>query len=427
MPVIIYDIIPSNFTYDNLMHTLNYHGGKVTLKGRTAFIPSTSNANMWARFKPYKSEYPLTNEDERKKVNCGIGIPEGGNDVITVMNNQADYFYAYPIGTAFEPFRIKDYVGYQPDAVAPCENYRLDFNYKVLGISYGPLYYDINVRNKGDNSITINDLGNLGECYLCVVLLSALDNSLIGWQTAPEKLNYDAGSSVAFTGNTMSIAFAYLPTCKYYLLASRNKYTTFQTNAMDNNNRFYKLPFLTAKERQGIITREQSIVSLVSLMQKGIGISRLGTIEDIHNYIDTKDPGDFYSVNRIYGSVFIEWQIDSLSSRIVTIDLSNVRMKASPTPASSSSSDTTGFIVCGCYTKDTSGKYTVDVTGKGLQIQAMSSVTLLVGVQNFLKCKNGVMISDDLITGDYRIVFDIDFNSPNVDVAKTDLINIRIQ
>ena len=322
MPVIIYDIIPSNFTYDNLMHTLNYHGGKVTNEQYTAFI-ITANVNKWSRFKPFRfNKFGHLTEAEIRSINFGLIMPEGSDDPVVAISRT----YEYDAPRRGELMRITDFRGYNPTVPAPC-------------IGFGDVTVDMVMSTTftltfmygfgGEYSIGLRDLNTLSDKYLAVCFTykdSGVERMV--YKTQPLPLQQSVGSFTFDLKTDPPFNVSTASDIKYYFLAARD----MKLNIADNfYNIFYALPFDQDNPGYGNVIKKETIG--LDMVFTHISREAEGIDYSINLYTGIELPGSQSIRFKIEpnGDFFISGTATNNTSSPITLYPDNMTIEASST------------------------------------------------------------------------------------------------
>lgn len=128
--------------------------------------------NMWAKYKPviYPSEnINLTNSDWWKSSNGNCGIDTSGaqagtyKDIVSKMTSDGanGYKYSPPQGGSNAPFRLLDFEGYMPEAMAPIHSFTVPK--QVDNLSGGTFNATVayNPSSSMGGSLSLSDIGGL--------------------------------------------------------------------------------------------------------------------------------------------------------------------------------------------------------------------------------------------------------------------------
>jgi hypothetical protein len=160
----VYDILPNEDLKDvDVVATLNANGGTVDFEQESWYKTST-NINKWAKFKPQNSDnlFKLS-EEERKLGNYGLDLTWSGSartpqSVLIDMAQGKDF---YPYVTLKPPYRMSDYLGYNPKAPAP---YSLDCSSTLEVLSFpASIPFTIKINSKAEFKLT--DLAGFEDSF----------------------------------------------------------------------------------------------------------------------------------------------------------------------------------------------------------------------------------------------------------------------
>lgn len=113
----VHDIIPRQFTADDVRDTLNAGGGSVG-NNWVDYFGEKANIDMWSKNKPFRlnlnGEATSTNKYD---ANYGIDLASVGNSSLLELFKKAiansSWKYLFPRGGSYnEPFRFDDFIGY---------------------------------------------------------------------------------------------------------------------------------------------------------------------------------------------------------------------------------------------------------------------------------------------------------------------------
>lgn len=215
----VWDIIPDmDVKVEDIIDTIEYHGGSVEYGGgynvAGLFTPS-AKINKWARFKPesFKKNFGLTDE-ERRSNHYGLNMTSyqylfGSANKILVTDGNIDisedkdgflyklckgtlgqFDYILPQGGENSPYRLGDFLGYNPSAANPLPKV-VDGIYKYS--TAGAVDVDMNLETPSINGLTMEDLAvnaNLpleSMYYGMVIYNDDLTMVIFGTQTAEQK------------------------------------------------------------------------------------------------------------------------------------------------------------------------------------------------------------------------------------------------
>lgn len=155
-----HDILPNEDLRDvDIVETLNGNGGTVDFEKESWYKPS-ANVNKWAYNKPesYPSMFEMTDND-RYMNNHGFDLSSISNVAVSQLFAKAasgdTWKYILPSGETLSPYRMSDFRGYNPNAVAP-------FNYDSIAKSGAvvnfPYIADWLVKVNSASEIKMSDL-----------------------------------------------------------------------------------------------------------------------------------------------------------------------------------------------------------------------------------------------------------------------------
>ena len=115
----------SNVDVSTIGNTLNSAGGSVTVNSPITYFTTNAKINRWSKKKPvsYSQEAPLI-DSQFKLVNYGLDMTYIGTKtpqtVLSDASKGIDFYpYKLPTGGSNSPYRLSDFAGYNPNAVAP--------------------------------------------------------------------------------------------------------------------------------------------------------------------------------------------------------------------------------------------------------------------------------------------------------------------
>ena len=128
--------------------------------------------NMWAKYKPviYPSEkINLTNSNWWKSSNGNCGIDASGaqadtyKDIVSKMTSDGSngYKYSPPQGGSNAPFRLLDFEGYMPEAMAPIHSFTVPKQVDNLSGSTFTATVAYNPSSLMGGSLSLSDIGGL--------------------------------------------------------------------------------------------------------------------------------------------------------------------------------------------------------------------------------------------------------------------------
>ena len=211
----VYDIIPeSNVLMTDVRDTLNSHGGSVS-NDLLTFFTTSAKINKWARFKPesYAKNFDLT-EDERFANHYGLSMTGyaslwGDPRKVSVTDGNIDisedttgflyklckgtlgqFDYILPKGGTSSPYRLGDFIGYNPTAVNPLPQVRSGtYKYSENGLIdvhmdvATPSLYGLTMELLAYNANTM-----LKDMYFGMIIYTdGLTNVIFGTQTEEQK------------------------------------------------------------------------------------------------------------------------------------------------------------------------------------------------------------------------------------------------
>ena len=128
--------------------------------------------NMWAKYKPviYPSEnINLTNSNWWKSSNGNCGIDASGaqagtyKDIVSKMTSDGSngYKYSPPQGGSNAPFRLLDFEGYMPEAMAPIHSFTVPKQVDNLSGSTFDATVAYNTSSSTGENLSLSDIGGL--------------------------------------------------------------------------------------------------------------------------------------------------------------------------------------------------------------------------------------------------------------------------
>lgn len=150
--------------------------------------------NMWCRYKPVS--YPSYSETNRWKLGVGIYIGDFSatpEDIALADVSAYKWFYSRPTGDKSSPYRLTDFMGYNPDCRCP-----LTFS-MPKDIVYGDLSNGVSINVDEDISsanVTLNDIFLIEEYGDFRLSLAILDDNVIKcWFFGPQVNGLDGNST----------------------------------------------------------------------------------------------------------------------------------------------------------------------------------------------------------------------------------------
>lgn len=150
--------------------------------------------NMWCRYKPVS--YPSYSETNRWKLGVGIYIGDFSatpEDIALADVSAYKWFYSRPTGDKSSPYRLTDFMGYNPDCRCP-----LTFS-MPKDIVYGDLSNVVSINVDEDISsanVTLNDIFLIEEYGDFRLSLAILDDNVIKcWFFGPQVNGLDGNST----------------------------------------------------------------------------------------------------------------------------------------------------------------------------------------------------------------------------------------
>lgn len=211
----VYDIIPeSNVLMTDVRDTLNAHNGSVS-NDLLTFFTTNAKINKWARFKPesYAKNFGLT-EDERFANHYGLSmtgyaslwgsaskiiVTDGNIDISNDTNGflyklckgtLGQFDYVLPKGGTSSPYRLGDFIGYNPTAVNPLPQVRTGtYKYSENGL----IDVHMDIATPSLNGLTMELLAYNANTplknlyYGMIIYTDGLTNVIFGTQTADQK------------------------------------------------------------------------------------------------------------------------------------------------------------------------------------------------------------------------------------------------
>lgn len=150
--------------------------------------------NMWCRYKPVS--YPSYSETNRWKLGVGIYIGDFSatpEDIALADVSAYKWFYSRPTGDKSSPYRLTDFMGYNPNCRCP-----LTFS-MPKDIVYGDLSNVVSINVDEDISsanVTLNDIFLIEEYGDFRLSLAILDDNVIKcWFFGPQVNGLDGNST----------------------------------------------------------------------------------------------------------------------------------------------------------------------------------------------------------------------------------------
>ena len=150
--------------------------------------------NMWCRYKPVP--YPSYSETNRWKLGVGSYIGEFSDtpeDIALAEQGAYQWIYQRPTGSKSSPYRLTDFMGYNPDCRCP-----LTFS-MPKDIVYGDLSNGVSINFDEDVSsanVTLNDIFLIEEYGDFRLSLAILDDNVVKcWFFGPQLNGMDGNST----------------------------------------------------------------------------------------------------------------------------------------------------------------------------------------------------------------------------------------
>ena len=150
--------------------------------------------NMWCRYKPVP--YPSYSETNRWKLGVGIYIGDFSDtpeDIALAEQGAYKWIYQRPTGDKSSPYRLTDFMGYNPDCRCP-----LTFS-MPKDIVYGDLSNGVSINFDEDVSsanVTLNDIFLIEEYGDFRLSLAILDDNVVKcWFFGPQLNGMDGNST----------------------------------------------------------------------------------------------------------------------------------------------------------------------------------------------------------------------------------------
>ena len=150
--------------------------------------------NMWCRYKPVS--YPSYSETNRWKLGVGIYIgdfSDAPEDIALADVGAYQWIYQRPTGSKSSPYRLTDFMGYNPDCRCP-----LTFS-MPKDIVYGDLSNGVSINFDEDVSsanVTLNDVFLIEEYGDFRLSLAILDDNVVKcWFFSPQVNGLDGNST----------------------------------------------------------------------------------------------------------------------------------------------------------------------------------------------------------------------------------------
>ena len=150
--------------------------------------------NMWCRYKPVP--YPSYSETKRWKLGVGIYIGDFSDtpeDIALADVGAYKWIYQRPTGAKSSPYRLTDFMGYNPDCRCP-----LTFS-MPKDIVYGDLSNGVSINFDEDVSsanVTLNDIFLIEEYGDFRLSLAILDDNVVKcWFFGPQLNGLDGNST----------------------------------------------------------------------------------------------------------------------------------------------------------------------------------------------------------------------------------------
>ena len=157
-------ILPKTNLQDHaIRNTLNRGGGRTDNDFGSKFR-NGANINKWAKYKPQNSDNLFRlSEEERKIGNYGLDLTWSGTartpqSLLIEMSQGKDF---YPYVTLKPPFRMADYLGYNPKAPSP---YSLSCRSTLKVLSF-PAYIPFTIKINSEAEFKLTDLAAFEDSF----------------------------------------------------------------------------------------------------------------------------------------------------------------------------------------------------------------------------------------------------------------------
>lgn len=381
----IYDILPKQFTWNDLRDTLNSHGGSVTNEGETAYLPS-ANLDKWSYYKPVRHRKlvgQLTDE-ELKSVNYGLEVPVGSTDPeIAITSN---YAYLLP-RKGIDTFRIDDFIGYNPKSTAPCIGVG-DIIVDAFEASTTMLSFMYSMDFEG---ITMKSFEILQDKYLACVFTyysGTSSNRYTTIKTSSKPISEGASNIFEFNLKTEApFNVIGVRDITYYFLAARNKVVPGE---LYPPNTYYALPFKEDAPGTGNITIKTTPSYSCEFEKISRGANSLEYYFGI--YIGLEIPGELSARFKIEpnGDCYLSGEINNKGNSPVTLYANKFTIEASSTfGVGYGFMQPTGEVYADLYTKNSQFEQYVKVEGH-IQIPANTVMAIKIGAESLFSYTNGI-------------------------------------
>lgn len=249
----IYEILPTeNLKTADIRDTLNANGGNVSNVIYTFFTPS-ANINMWSKYKPVPltEDFPdfASNWWKGNSGNCGISIPQYNSmdDIYNAtVGTTNGWMYTLPTGGSYEPFRLGDFRGYDPNAKPPFKAF--NFPEKASLNANITATFEYNPNTEYSSRLQISDFGGIENCHLGVMIWDTTLNKKVAWNTTSKTIKEGANNvtvkmSVSNTGSRYkAVPFIctatqfegeYIQAAQYYTLPIIDKVSVSVVTGLD--------------------------------------------------------------------------------------------------------------------------------------------------------------------------------------------------
>ena len=168
-------IIPySNVLLADIRDTLNNHGSSCT-NDVISFFDSRAVINQWSFRKPYSTDVDTfkLSDTQIRNINCGFSVKQVGayNLIPNFMDGGMNgWTYNRPTGGQYSPYRVGDYVGYNPSAPPMIQGFSVPSEVPKSGTTTVDATAVI-TTSTGYN-VTLSDIGGLSSCKAAVYLVN---------------------------------------------------------------------------------------------------------------------------------------------------------------------------------------------------------------------------------------------------------------
>ena len=201
----VHNIIPnSDVLLTDIRDTLNANNSSCT-NDVLSFFDSRAVINQWSFRKPYAGggdTFKLSDSQIRSSdINCGFSVKQVNayNLIPGAMDGGMNgWTYNRPTGGQYSPYRVGDYVGYNPSAPPMIQGFNVPSEVPKSGTTTVDATAVI-TTSTGYN-VTLSDIGGLSSCRAAVYLVNGSDSHTF----ASQKTIGEGGFSVPITISSMN-------------------------------------------------------------------------------------------------------------------------------------------------------------------------------------------------------------------------------